>query len=145
MDDFLFSEAWARACQDEINSSTAYREAAATWEDAVAFAMDRPGGERAVFVDLWHGECREARSARDGDLDRAPYVIRGDEQTWHDVLEGRLEPLQALVTGRLKLEKGNIGALAFHIRSARELVACASRVREKRQSGAYGSIEAPGT
>lgn len=144
MDDFLFSDAWARACRDEINASREYREAGATWEDAVAFAMDQPGGERAVFVDLWRGECREARQARPGDLDRAPYVIRGDEDTWHAVLEGRLEPLQALVTGKLKLEKGSIGALAFHIRSARELVACASRVREKRASGQYPVPEMPG-
>ena len=144
MDDFLFSDTWARACQIEINASREYREAAATWEDAVAFAMDQPGGLRAVFVDLWHGECREARSALPGDLDRAPYVIRGDEETWHAVLEGRLEPLQALVMGTLKLEKGNLGALAFHIRSARELVACASRVREKRASGAYSTPEQPG-
>jgi SCP-2 sterol transfer family protein len=140
MDDFLFSDAWAKACRAEINASTAYREAALTWEDAVAFAMDIPGGERAVFVDLWHGECREARTALPGDLDKAPYVIRGDEATWHAVLDGQLEPLQALVTGRLRLVKGNVGALAFHIKSARELVAAASRVREKRASGSYGAV-----
>jgi putative sterol carrier protein len=144
MDDFLFSEAWAKACRDEINGSREYREAAATWEDPVAFAMDTANGERAVFVDLWHGECREARQAQAGDLDKAPYVIRGDEETWHNVLEGRAEPLQALMMGKLKLEKGSIGALAFHIRSARELVACASRVREKRASGQYGTPEMPG-
>ena len=145
MDGFLFSDAWARACQHEINTSTAYREAAATWEDAVAFAMDTADGERAVFVDLWHGECREARTAQPGDLDRAPYVIRGDLETWEAVLGGSLEPLNALVMGKLRLEKGNLGALAFHIKSARELVAAASRVRQKRESGAYGSVEAPGT
>ena len=142
MDEFLFSDAWAKACRDEINHSAAYRDAAATWEDAVAFAMDLAGGgERAVFVDLWHGECRDARTAQAGDLDRAPYVIRGDETSWHDVLEGRLDPLQALVMGRLRLVKGNLGALAFHIKSAKELVAAASRVREKRNSGAYGPID----
>ena len=140
MDDFLFSETWARACREEINASAAYRDAAKTWEDAVVFAMDAPAGTRGVFVDLWHGECREARTLQPGDLDRAPFVIRGDEATWHDVFEGRIEPLQALMVGRLKLEKGNVGALAFHIKSARELVAAASRVREKRNSGAYGPV-----
>ena len=141
MDEFLFSDAWAKACQQEINDSAAYRDAASNWEDPVAFAVDQPGGgERAVFVDLWHGACREARMAQPGDLDRAPFVIRGDEDAWHDVLEGRLDPLQALVTGRLRLAKGNVGALAFHIKSARELVAAACRVKEKRNSGAYGPV-----
>lgn len=143
MDAFLFSDAWARACRDEINSSVAYREAATTWEDAVAFVMDTPQGARGVFVDLWHGECREARRVQDGDLDKAPYVIRGDGETWEAVLGGTLEPLGALMGGKLRLEKGSLGAIAFHIKSARELVACASRVREKRASGAYGAVESP--
>lgn len=145
MDAFLFSDAWAQACQAEINNSAAYREAAATWEDGVVFAMDTPQGERGVFVDLWHGECRAARTLQPGDLDKAPYVIRGDHETWESVLHGSLEPLGALMTGKLKLEKGSLGALAFQIKSARELVAAASRVREKRASGAYGTVEAPGT
>ena len=55
-----------------------------------------------------------------------------------------MEPLQALMLGKLKLEKGSICALAFQIKSARELVACASRVREKRASGQYSTPEMPG-
>ena len=129
MDEYVFSDDWARAWQAEINANEVYREAAATWEDPVAFAVEGDGG-RAVFVDLWHGECREARSALAGDLDRAPYVISGDAGSWVDVLDGTLEPLNALVTGRLRLVKGSIGALAFHIRSARELVSSARRVQK---------------
>ncbi len=135
MDEYLFSDAWAKACQAEINASETYREAAATWEDPVAFAIEGDGA-RGVFVDLWHGECRQARTAVAGDIDRAPYVIAGDEAAWEDVLDGSLEPLNALVTGRLRLVKGNIGALAFHIRSARELVNCAARVQQRRTAGA---------
>ncbi|HEY2805533.1 MAG TPA: SCP2 sterol-binding domain-containing protein, partial [Gemmatimonadales bacterium] len=118
MDEYLFSDAWALAWQAEINANEAYRESAATWEDPVAFAVEGDGG-RAVFVDLWHGECRAARVAVPGDVDRAPYVISGDAASWEEVLDGTLEPLSALVTGRLRLVKGSIGALAFHIKSAR--------------------------
>jgi hypothetical protein len=32
----------------------------------------------------------------DGDVDRAPYVIHGDEQAWAGVLGGSLDPLVAL-------------------------------------------------
>ena len=135
MDEYLFSDAWAKACQAEINASETYREAAATWEDPVAFTIEGDGG-RGVFVDLWHGQCRDARVVSNGDVDRSPYVIAGDEATWENVLGGSLEPLNALVTGRLKLVKGNLGALAFHIRSARELVNCAARVQQRRTASA---------
>ena len=136
MDPYLFSAEWAAACQTEINSSAAYREAGATWEGAVVFVVDK-GEEpsRGVYVDLWHGECREARAILGGDVDRAPYVIMGDRNTWNEVLAGTLEPLGALVMGRLKLTKGSLGALAFHIKSARELVGCAARVSRRRASG----------
>ena len=131
MDGYLFSDSWAKACQVELNASAAYREAGATWEGAVAFIRQDAAGDRGVYVDLWHGECREARAMMDGDMDRTPYVIRGDEAAWTQVLGGDLDPLLALATGRLKLVKGSLGALAFHIRSARELVAAASRVQQR--------------
>ena len=131
MDAYLFSDAWAKACQIELNASAAYRESAATWEGAVVFIRRDAAGERGVYVDLWHGECREARTLADGDVDRAPYVINGEEQAWADVLGGSLDPLVALALGRLKLVKGSLGALAFHIRSSRELVAAASRVQQR--------------
>jgi putative sterol carrier protein len=131
MDVYLFSDAWAKACQIEINASVAYREAGATWEGAIVFIHRIAEGERGVYVDLWRGECREARELMDGDMDRAPYVIHGDEQAWAKVLGGSLDPLVALALGQLKLVKGSLGALAFHIRSARELVNAASRVQQR--------------
>jgi putative sterol carrier protein len=131
MDAYLFSDAWAKACRDELNASAAYREAGATWEGAVVFIREDGEAHRGVYVDLWHGECREAREIEGGDLDRAPYVIRGDEAAWSGVLGGSLDPLMALVTGKLKLVKGSLGTLAFQIKSARELVAAASRVQQR--------------
>ena len=116
MDPYLFSAEWAAACQTEINASEAYREAGATWEGAVVFVVDK--GEhpaRGVYVDLWRGECREARALMDGDPDLAPYVIAGDPDTWGQVLEGTLEPLGALVMGRLRLVKGSATRQEIHV------------------------------
>jgi putative sterol carrier protein len=136
MDPYHFTEDWAKACQIEINASEEYRAAAETWEGAFVFAVDGGAAERGVFVDLWHGECRQARALAAGDADLAPFVIRGEEHAWDGVLSGNLEPLTALIMGRLKLAKGSLGTLAFHIRSARELVACAARVSQRPNGGA---------
>lgn len=131
MDVYLFSDAWAKACRIEINASVAYREAGATWEGAIVFIRQVAEGDRGVYVDLWRGECREARELMDGDTDRAPWVIHCNEEAWASVLGGSLDPLVALALGRLKLVKGSLGALAFHIKAARELVAAASRVQQR--------------
>ena len=34
--------------------------------------------ERSVFLDLFHGTCREARAARQGDMDAARYALTAD-------------------------------------------------------------------
>jgi putative sterol carrier protein len=134
MDPYIFTEAWAAACRDEINASAEYRTAAATWEGAFVFVVVEPD-TRGVYVDLFHGECRAARALAPGDEDLAPYVIRGESEVWAQVFAGALEPLTALITGRLRLAKGSLGALVFQIRSAKELVACAARVSQRHVEG----------
>ncbi len=128
-----FSQAWAEEWCREINASEAYKKAAATWEwPLVLSLMADPGvgvtEDRAVWVDLYHGECRGARVAGQADLETAPYVVAGDPYTWKQVLDGRLEPLAALMQGRLKLVKGQVASLAAYAVAARELVIAARRV-----------------
>ena len=48
--------------------------------------------------------------------------------TWQEVLEGRLEPLSALMRGLLELKKGTIAALAPYAQAAQELVKVAREV-----------------
>ena len=130
----LFSAAWARACADAINNRPSYREAAATWEGAVMLVMtpDSAAGvndERRVFLDLWHGECREARAATAQDEEAARYVMSGAAGDWVKVLSGKLPPLMAIITGRLHLAKGNIVALLPYAHAAKELVGAVGAVR----------------
>jgi len=131
----LFSAAWARACADTINIRPAYREAAATWEGAVLLVMhpDPAVGvdaERRVFLDLWHGECRDARTATVQDADAARYILSGAAGDWIQVLTGKVPPLMAIITGRLKLTKGNILTLLPYAHAAKELVAAVGSVGE---------------
>ncbi len=82
-----FGESWADAWAGELRASDAYRQAAVTWEGSLVLEMttgDADGDEadRAVFVDLWHGECRGARVATDDDRSAADYAIRADVATW---------------------------------------------------------------
>jgi hypothetical protein len=46
------SEEWMAAYEDLINASSEYREAAATWEGAIAFVLEAEP-DRGVPSDLW--------------------------------------------------------------------------------------------
>jgi putative sterol carrier protein len=62
------SDAWAKALMEGINKSEAYAEAAKTWEGDFYFVVE-PSGTREepviLYIDLWHGKCREAFEVAD--------------------------------------------------------------------------------
>lgn len=137
----VFTSAWADAWRDTLNANAAYRRAAAAWEGAVALVMHPDGtlgipATRAVFLDLWHGECRAARVAHDGDLATAPYVIEARAAVWRDLLTARSSPILALMTGKLSLTRGSIAALLPYATAANELVATAALVETVFPAGA---------
>ncbi len=130
----VFTESWAQAWKTEINQSKAYEEAARTWEWPLVLVMEADPDEnvpdqRAVFADLYHGKCREARLAAMADLQSAPYVISADPFAWREVLEGSLEAISGLMKGRLVLTRGNMVVLARYVKAATELVSAAARIQ----------------
>jgi putative sterol carrier protein len=129
----IMSEAWAAAWGEALNVSAAYREAAAGWEGAVLVAVRgepaRGIEPRAVFLDLWHGECRAARAAGPGDEAAARYALTADAGTWGRLLAGTLDPMGAVMGGALELTKGSVMSLLPHVAAAKELVAVARAVQ----------------
>src|ERR1044072_1762827 len=112
----LFGEEWARAWGEGLARSEVYRAAAASWEGSMVFGMnpDEALGvtaPRGVFLDLWHGHCRAARPAGAEDPAAAPYVITAAAAVWQEVLEGRIEPLWAFMSGKLELARGSVSRL----------------------------------
>lgn len=120
------SDEWLRIYRDRINGSAEYREAAATWEGAIAFVFEAEP-DRGVpedlwgVLDLWHGECREARMTTAQEGAGAPYVIRAPYTRWKEVLAGDLDPVKGMMQGKLKLQ-GDLPTIIRHVRAANELV-----------------------
>jgi putative sterol carrier protein len=125
----ILTDAWARAWGEALNGSATYRAVAASWEGGVLVTVrgdpERGIEERAVFLDLWHGTCREARAARPGDLEAARYALTADAGTWAGLLSGTLDPMSAVMGGALDLTKGSVGSLFPQLAAAKELVAVA--------------------
>ncbi len=139
----IFSESWAEAWAAELERSAGYRKAARAWEWPIVFVLDDDeesgAGSRAVYLDLWRGECRVARAGSDADRSTAPYVIAAPAAVWNEILAGRLDPVMALLRRKLAVQKGKVLTLARYPGAAREMVAAAVRV-----SGlaAAGSVDA---
>lgn len=126
----VFTQEWAEAWSDEIRRSEAYRKAAAGWEGGILFEMPAADGSTsyAVYTDLWHGECREARVATEEDRAEADYVIRAQIKAWRKLLAGDLDPMFGLMTGKLELARGSVTSLMPFIEASKELVAAAVRI-----------------
>jgi putative sterol carrier protein len=114
-----------------LNQREGYRAAAATWEGAILLVMlgDGAGQERRVFLDLWHGDCRDARAAGPEDEAAARYVLTGTVAAWQQVLTSAVAPLVAIMTGKLRLSKGSLVELIPYVNAAKELVAAAALVQ----------------
>lgn len=147
----IFTGEWAGAWAEEINASEAYRGAAASWDEPMVLTMkaDRGAGvpeDRSVYLDLYRGECREARAATEHDVQKARYVIRATPKVWEQAIDGSLKVSWALLRGELKVLKGSKSKLSSHAEAWRQMIAAARRVedrprREPAQHGRLGELQ----
>jgi putative sterol carrier protein len=124
------SDAWVKALMAEINKSTVYAEAAKNWEGDFVFVVEQVDGKSQpvwLYMDLWHGQCREAGELADEAAKTAAFRLSGPGVTWKKVLLKQLDPIQGMMTGQIKV-KGNMAALMKNIKAAKELVACCTLV-----------------
>jgi putative sterol carrier protein len=124
---FMTAE-WAKAFMDAINSNDAYKEAAATWEGDFYFIAEMKDGSSAtVYLDLWHGACRDAYLVPDASTKSPEFEVSGKIPSWKKVIGKQVDPIQALITRQLKL-KGNMAKVLRAVKAAQELVNSATRV-----------------
>lgn len=127
----IFSESWASAYQDAINQNPKYATTSQNWNHG-ALAMTTTfadGTDHAIILDLAGGECLSAQVVTHTEAQaQASLVIQGDLGAWQDVLNGKIQPLMAIMRGKLKLTKGSIGQLMPFTQSAIELVNSAQQI-----------------
>ena len=117
---------WFRALASEINDSSAYREAAADWEGDIAFVVEADP-ERGVpddvwgYLDLWHGACRDGRLIEPAEGDAAAFLISATYRRWKDVVRGDLDPVRAMMQGKLRV-RGDLPTILRYVQAAHELV-----------------------
>jgi putative sterol carrier protein len=127
-----FTDDWARACCAALNASAEFRAASGDRPWSIALACDpapSAGIAHATAVDfeLADGGCRAARVTAPADA-RAGVVLRGSYETWAAVVRGDLEPVAAVTSGRLAVERGSFMTLLPLVGPARALLAAARTV-----------------
>lgn len=127
------SDEWVKALEVEVNQSRAYQEAAKSWEGDICFVITAGAGvdkTTHLYMDLWHGECREAYEVEDPAQVNSEFTISAPLPTWKRVLDGKLDPIRGLMSRQLKLQ-GPMVKVMKAPKAAIELVNCAKQVDTK--------------
>jgi len=80
-----------------------------------------------LYMDLWHGKCRDAHAMDDPAALAPAFRLAGPVATWKKVMSKQLDPMQAMMTGQLKLT-GNMAMVMKNVRAAKELVESCTRI-----------------
>lgn len=124
------SNEWIKAMMQDLNKSQSYKEAAKNWEGDFYFVIE-PGGSLTetviLYMDLWHGECRNAFEVKNPDEIKPAFTLKGPVAVWKKVMTKQLDPMQAMMTGQLKLT-GNMAMVMKNVRAAKELVESCTRI-----------------
>jgi putative sterol carrier protein len=105
------SDEWIKELCLQLNASEAYAQAAATWEGDNLFIVlpDADYQDTAyLYINLQHGKASDARQLSSPDEKKALFTTSAPFSIWRRVLEGRLDPLQGIFSGKLKL----VGSMA---------------------------------
>ena len=128
---YLFPSAgWVAQSEKEVNRSEAYASSAKTWEGDFYFIVESgPGIEQPVkfYLDLWHGKCRRSYLVSDNEAKRPEFTITGTLDTYRRIFTKDLDPIQALMTRKLKVQ-GNMMKIMRSVKATLDLVHCCSLV-----------------
>lgn len=129
------SAEWTKALKRALDNDATYREVARAWTfGAVAmivrcdpcYGVDQDVG---IVLDVHRGECRGAQFVEGvNDPENAQFVIVGTYARWREVIEGRLDPIKAMMEGKLKLTRGHLPTIIRFVEPSRMLVAAATKV-----------------
>ena len=124
---FLSSE-WMTSYKEAINQNTAYRQAASDWTYGVVAMIvqaDPSAGiheDIGVWLDVKYGECRDCKRVSIAEADHASFIIVADYARWKQVARKELDPIQAMMQGKLKVIKGHLPTLIKYANASKELV-----------------------
>ncbi len=124
------SDEWIKELRRQLNASESYEKSARDWEGDFVFVCEPDDAfpdTVYLFLGLYHGKCTDAALIASEDEREAEFVIRASFSNWRKVIEGKLDPIQGMMTRKLKLQ-GNMMKIMRYPKAAKEMVACCALV-----------------
>ena len=124
------SDEWIKALRELLNTSESYQRSAKDWEGDFIFVAeaDETYPETAyLYLQLYHGSSAGAAMVDPDDLPETEYTINAPFATWRKVIDGKLDPIQGMMTGQLKL-RGDLMMIMRYPKAAQEIVSCCAKI-----------------
>lgn len=124
------TDEWAKAAMAALNSAPAYKKAAAKWEGDFYFVVpdgNGAGNPITMYMDLWHGDCRDAFLVTDPSAKSPAFVMTAPIAVWQLVFEGKLDPIKGMMSKKLTLQ-GNKMKILKAPKAAVEMVNCCASI-----------------
>jgi len=125
------SPEWLQALEKKLNSDQQYAKIAQKWEGDLAFLIevDESLPEPVMmYLDLWHGKCRSVEYLTGDDVGKeAAFVLAAPFGNFEKVLLGEWNPMQALMTRRLKVT-GNMAYMMRNVPTVLDFVRCCQEI-----------------
>ena len=126
------SESWIKDYCSRLSNSTEYNRLGQGWHDPIQFKITDLEkvkvelGFKSFVLDLYDGKCNGYHLI-EKDLESAPIILYSSYSEWKRILEGKVNPTQAMLNGILKV-KGNIVLLMKYAAAATEMVKVAGKI-----------------
>ncbi len=122
------TDAWIKQLGQACNKSERYREAARNWEGDLYLIVEPEGRLQEpvyMYIDLYHGRCRQAFVPADHTTLTPEFYISGPVRAWKEIADKKIDPIKALLTRKLSL-KGNMAKIMRNVRAAYALLDCST-------------------
>ncbi len=121
------SKEWAEKYCEELNRNEAYARSGKGWVWPMLFLVR--GEERKGFIlKLNNGKCMGVEWYDDPSQADAPFILEATLKDWLDVIQGKVNPLVAIMRRKLVLAKGDYSTVMRYPIAALEMVKTAQKV-----------------
>lgn len=125
------SQEWLKSLEEKLNSDAHYNAIAKNWEGDLIFDILPEGNLKeplTMYLDLWHGKCRGVEYAPDPAKHSKPaFILRSQYNNFTAILLGRLDPMTAMMTSKLKVE-GSLGYMMRNVPTVLDFVRCCREI-----------------
>ncbi|MEM0127554.1 MAG: SCP2 sterol-binding domain-containing protein [Thermoplasmatales archaeon] len=131
--EFLFpSKDWVEEYCRNLSESQDYNKSGKGWKDPIMFKIADPDSLKgkmefdSFILNLKDGKCEGVEIVKE-ESTTSPFILTASYQNWKKIIDGKINPTQAMLTGQIKV-KGNVATLLRYASAAIAMVKAAQAI-----------------